>query len=148
MRVSSIADQILIKASRIRNIEQIGSSKISDSIESEFIGIVNYCVMGLIQLDESLENEQFTTERLEQVYDGFIKQTYELMLQKNHDYGEIWREMLVSTFTDMILMRVNRIQQIIANKGKTIVSEGIESNLMDALNYSVFALIKLNQNKN
>ncbi len=146
MRVSSIIDQIYIKATRIRTIEENGVMKVNEGIEPEFMGIINYCVMGLIQLE--LANNQtmeIESSHLSQLYEQQIKDTKTLMEEKNHDYGEIWRDMLVTTFTDMLLMRVQRMKQIIENKGKTIASEGINSNLQDMINYSVFALIKLNK---
>lgn len=146
MRISSIIDQIYIKAVRIRTIEEKGANLVGESVEDEYRGIINYCVMALIQLENN-EDERFECDEkdLLNTYDKFIVETRSLLLKKNHDYGEIWRNMLVSTFTDMLLMRINRMHQIIANKGKTTVSEGIESNLMDMINYSVFALIHLNK---
>jgi len=146
MRPASIADQILIKATRIKNIEINGISKINEGAEPEFIGIINYCIMGLIQMQYD-GSEPLPDVQLTAAYDANTNNTFDLMLSKNHDYGEIWREMLVSTFTDMILMRVARIHQILLNKGETINSEGAESNFMDMINYAVFALIKLNNNK-
>lgn len=149
MRVGSIADQIFIKATRIRNIEELGSTKINEGIEPEFIGIINYCIMALIQIE--LKDNEFidiNISELSNFYDKHANAAYLLMTDKNHDYGEVWRIMQVSTFTDMILMRINRIHQILANKGKTIVSEGVESNFMDMLNYAIFALIRMDENKN
>lgn len=145
MRISSIIDQIFIKATRIRTIEENGMSKVDEGVESEWMGIINYCIMGLIQLDPNLKNKELTEEELLGHYDRQLAATKALMEQKNHDYGEIWRSMLVSTFTDMLLMRVNRMHQILENEGKTLASEGVESNLMDMINYSVFALIRLNE---
>jgi len=144
MRISSIVDQIYIKANRIRTIEDNGTMKVNEGIEPEFMGIINYCIMGLIQL-ELFDSKEMDLEQnvIETLYDKYVLQTKTLMEEKNHDYGEVWRDMLVTTFTDMQLMRVNRMKQILDNKGKTIASEGIESNLMDMINYSVFALIKL-----
>jgi hypothetical protein len=146
MRVSSIIDQIYIKANRIRTIEDNGTMMVNEGIEPEFMGIINYCIMGLIQLEltESKEME-LEINLIEKLYDKYIFQTKTLMEEKNHDYGEVWRDMLVTTFTDMMLMRVQRMKQILENKGKTIASEGIDSNLMDMINYSVFALIKLGE---
>ncbi len=148
MRISSVTDQIYIKAVRIRNIEENGINMVGESIESEFMGIINYCVMAMIQI-ETNEDERYisTDEDLINSYDNYIQNTKTLMLQKNQDYGEIWRSMLVSTFTDMLLMRINRIHQIISNKGKTLASEGIDSNFMDMINYSIFALIRLSEDK-
>lgn len=149
MRISSIVDQIYIKAVRIRTIEEKGTNMVGESEVDEFKGIINYCVMALIQ-SETNEDERFEcdNEQLIASYDKHIEVTKNLLLKKNHDYGEIWRNMLVSTFTDMLLMRINRMHQIIANKGKTTISEGIESNLMDMINYSVFALIHLTKKSN
>ncbi len=144
MRISSIIDQIYIKANRIRTIEDNGTMMVNEGIEPEFMGIINYCIMGLIQLElvESKEMD-LNINVIEKLYDKYVFQTKTLMEEKNHDYGEVWRDMLVTTFTDMMLMRVQRMKQILDNKGKTIASEGIESNLMDMINYSIFALIKL-----
>ena len=144
MRISSIIDQIYIKANRIRTIEDNGTMKVNEGIEPEFMGIINYCIMGLIQL-ELVDNKQMDLpqETIATLYDKYVLQTKTLMEEKNHDYGEVWRDMLVTTFTDMLLMRIQRMKQILDNKGKTIASEGIDSNLMDMINYSVFALIKL-----
>jgi len=146
MRISSIADQIYIKAARIRNIEEKGLSMVDEGIESEFRGIINYCIMALIQIENNEDaQKEILFESLITMFDKIVADTKKLMLEKNHDYGEIWRSMLVSTFTDMLLMRINRIHQIIENKGKTISSEGIDSNFMDMINYSIFALIQLEE---
>ncbi len=145
MRPSSIIDQIFIKATRIRTIEENGMSKVNEGVEPEWMGIINYCIMGLIQLDPEMEGKELSENELMDAYDFHMNATLELMEQKNHDYGEIWRSMLVSTFTDMLLMRVNRMHQILENKGMTLASEGVESNLMDMINYSVFALIRLEE---
>lgn len=145
MRIRSILDQIFIKATRIRTIEENGFSKVGEGAEPEWMGIINYCVMGLIQLDPSLKDKDLGEEELLNLYDAFIANAKALMEQKNHDYGEIWRQMLVSTFTDMLLMRIHRMRQILDNEGKTHMSEGVESNLMDMINYSVFALIQLKE---
>ncbi len=144
MRISSIIDQIYIKANRIRTIEDNGTMMVNEGIEPEFMGIINYCIMGLIQLELAESKEMdLDINVIEKLYDKYVFQTKTLMEEKNHDYGEVWRNMLVTTFTDMMLMRVQRMKQILDNKGKTIASEGIESNLMDMINYSIFALIKL-----
>ena len=148
MRVSSLIDQIYIKATRIRTIEEKGQQKIDEGVESEWMGIINYCIMGLIQLEETLINQELNEAELLQAYDKQVSLTKSLMEQKNHDYGEIWRDMLVSTFTDMLLMRVNRMHQIIGNDGKTLASEGVDSNLMDMINYSIFAMIKIGEKSN
>ena len=144
MRLSSIADQIFIKAQRIRTIEEKGAQQVEEGVESEFMGIINYCIIALIQLElEGDKNLELDVKTLEQLYDRHILETKTLMMQKNHDYGEAWRDMLVSTFTDMILMRLLRIRQIHESKGKTIMSEGVDANFRDMINYSVFALIHL-----
>ena len=144
MRISSIIDQIYIKANRIRTIEDNGTMMVNEGIEPEFMGIINYCIMGLIQL-ELVESKEMDLNIIviEKLYDKYVFQTKTLMEEKNHDYGEVWRDMLVTTFTDMLLMRIQRMKQILDNKGKTLASEGIDSNLMDMINYSIFALIKL-----
>lgn len=146
LRSSSITDQIYIKATRIRGIETSGSHMVDEGIEPEFIGIVNYSILALIQLkltdDDPIELEAARTELL---YDSTVAEVKDLMMKKNHDYGEAWRNMRVSSFTDMILMRLMRIRQIEDNQGQTLVSEGIDSNYMDMMNYSVFALIKLTE---
>lgn len=148
MRISSISDQIFIKAQRLKTIELKGEQKIDDDNISEFIGIINYCLIGLIQLGlKDSSNVKMDSNLLSELYDKYIAATKSLMEEKNHDYGEAWRDMRVSTFTDMILMRILRIRQIEESKGLTIISEGIHSNLMDMINYSVFALIKLDEIK-
>ena len=141
-RTISVADQIYIKAKRIRNIQELGVQKIDDGILSEFKGIVNYAVIGLIQL--SLDNEEVEDLPLEEVtfsYDEKIRQAKKLMHNKNHDYGEAWREMSQESFVDLILAKILRIKQIIHNDGRTEVSEGVDANFYDILNYAVFALI-------
>jgi hypothetical protein len=146
MRLSSITDQIFIKAQRLKTIEVKGEQKIGDDEVSEYIGIVNYCVIGLIQMELKESTEMnLETDALTALYDKYIQATKTLMEQKNHDYGEAWRNMRISTFTDMILMRLLRIRQIEDSKGKTIMSEGIDANLQDMINYSVFALIRLSE---
>lgn len=146
MRLSSITDQIFIKAQRLKTIEMKGEQKINDDEVSEYIGIINYCVIGLIQLElkESIEIN-IDVAALSAMYEKHISAAKSLMEEKNHDYGEAWRDMRVSTFTDMILMRLLRIKQIEDSMGKTIMSEGIDANLMDMINYSVFALIRLEE---
>ena len=148
MRLSSITDQIFIKAQRLKTIELKGEQKVNDDERSEYIGIINYCVIGLIQLElkESTEVE-LDTLLLTNLYDKYISLTKTLMEEKNHDYGEAWRNMRVSTFTDMLLMRLLRIKQIEDSKGNTIMSEGVDSNLQDMINYCVFALIHLSEEK-
>ncbi|WP_026965976.1 DUF1599 domain-containing protein [Algoriphagus terrigena] len=144
LRLSSITDQIFIKAQRIRSIQEKGSQKVDDPIVDEFVGIVNYCLIALIQL--SLKDDdrmEIPYQELEPVYDRWSNATRGLLENKNHDYGEAWRDMRVSSMTDIILMKLFRVKQIEDNQGKTIVSEGIEANYQDMINYSVFCLIKL-----
>lgn len=147
LRPSSLTDQIYIKASRIRSIEEKGSKKIDEPISLEFVGIINYSVMAIIQL-ENLEdkNLEWPTDKVKENYDRIIANTKELMMNKNHDYGEAWREMRVSSMTDLILMKLLRTKSIESNDGKTLISEGLEANYQDMINYAVFALIKLKEN--
>ncbi len=141
-RTISIADQIYIKAKRIRNIQEKGIQKIDDDIAGEFKGILNYAVIGLIQLDiDDDEVEDLPLEEVTQWYDEKIVKAKKLMEDKNHDYGEAWREMSQESFVDLILAKTLRIKQIAQNEGKTLVSEGIDANYYDILNYAVFALI-------
>ena len=141
-RTISIADQIYIKAKRIRNIQEKGTQKIDDNVEAEFMGIVNYAVIGLIQLDiHDDEVEELPLDETLDFYDEKIQAAKALMRNKNHDYGEAWREMSQESFVDLILAKVLRIKQIVQNEGKTLVSEGIDANFYDILNYGVFALI-------
>lgn len=143
-RASSLTDQIFIKANRIRTIQETGQNKVGESIEGEFGAMVNYCIMAIIQ-SRSSDNMglELTAQQAETLYDQVALEAFELMEKKNHDYGEAWRDMRVSSLTDMILMKLLRIKQIEDNGGKTIASEGIESNYFDILNYSIFALIHL-----
>ena len=148
MRPSSITDQIFIKATRVRTIEEAGTSKIDEGPEDEFMGLINYCVIGLIQLElGSEDDEDMDVDHALSHYNKFIQETHDLMEAKNHDYGEAWRDMRISSITDMILMKIKRIKQIEDNSGKTIISEGIDSHYKDIINYSVFALIKLMEAK-
>ena len=145
-RTISVADQIYIKARRIRNIQEKQLQKIGDDIKSEFEGIVNYAVIGLIQLDfVDDEPEQLQVADVSDRYDEKIKTAYSLMQDKNHDYGEAWRMMSQESFTDLILAKILRIKQIISNEGITLASEGIDANFYDILNYAVFALILINE---
>ena len=145
LRSSSLTDQIFIKANRIRTLQETGSSKVNEGIEPEFIGIVNYCVMALIQLELKKDNRlEVPADEVIKLYQEKILDAKNLMMAKNHDYGEAWRDMRVSSLTDLILMKILRVKQIEDNKGKTIISEGIDANYSDMLNYSVFALIHLN----
>jgi hypothetical protein len=142
LRLPSITDQIYIKASRIRSVQEKGTQKVADNLSDEFVGMINYCVMALIQLslpaDEGLE---LPYERVSKLYDQHIAETWALLQNKNHDYGEAWRSMRVSSITDIILMKLFRIKQIEDNQGQTLVSEGVAANYQDIINYSVFALI-------
>lgn len=145
LRPTSLTDQIFIKAQRIKSIENKGTQKVGDDITGEYIGIINYCVIALIQME--LENDSrvdLPYEEVEQLYDKYVAQTKKLMEDKNHDYGEAWRDMRMSSLTDLILMKIFRVKQIEDNKGKTIISEGVDANYMDMINYSIFALIKIN----
>ena len=144
LRMPSITDQIFIKAQRIRSIQEKGTQKVDDDIKSEFIGIINYCIIALIQL-ELQDNPELNLafEELEEIYDQQVNDTFRLLQNKNHDYGEAWRDMRVTSITDIILMKLLRVKQIEDNAGRTIISEGVKANYQDMLNYSVFALIKL-----
>lgn len=146
LRPQSLTDQIFIKAQRIRSIEQKGARKVMDGIESEFIGIVNYALIALIQLglqdDAPMEMAPGDALRL---YEEQVYKVKSLMMDKNHDYGEAWRDMRVSSMTDLILMKLLRIKQIEDNDGSTLISEGVDANYADIINYAVFALIKLNE---
>lgn len=142
LRPSSITDQIFIKANRIRSIQEKGTQKIGDDIQDEFIGIINYAVIGLIQLELGYaQSDDMTPETCMNLYNKFVGITKQLMEDKNHDYGEAWRDMRISSLTDLILMKLYRTKQIEDNNGSTLVSEGIDANYMDMLNYAVFAMI-------
>ena len=148
LRVSSLTDQIFIKANRIRTLQQTKENKVGEGVESEFIGIINYCAMALIQLElpegtslELSENEASTG------YDKHISETKQLMADKNHDYGEAWRDMRVSSLTDLILMKLLRVKQIEDNEGETLISEGVDANYQDIVNYAVFAMILLSEER-
>lgn len=142
LRLPSLTDQIYIKASRIRSLQENNERKIDEDETSEFIGIINYCVMALIQIELGVATQpDLTAKEAIELYDKHIDITKELMMNKNHDYGEAWREMRISSHTDIILQKLLRIKQIEDNKGKTLVSEGIDANYQDIINYAVFALI-------
>ena len=144
MRPSSVTDQIFIKANRIRSIEIKGVTLVNEGIRPEFIAIVNYGIIGLIQLEQGYaETDAMTEQQALEQYDKHAKAALELMLAKNHDYDEAWRSMRITSYTDLILMKIYRTKQIEALSGNTLVSEGIDANYMDMINYSVFALIKL-----
>ncbi|MFT4833618.1 MAG: hypothetical protein ACI83W_000372 [Marinoscillum sp.] len=148
LRLSSITDQIFIKAQRIRSIQDKGLQKVGDDIPSEFIGIINYCIIALIQMELTEKDPmELTYKRVGPKYEEAASRTRELLTNKNHDYGEAWRDMRVSSMTDLILMKLLRVKQIEDNAGKTLVSEGIDANYQDMINYSVFCLIKIKEGK-
>ena len=147
LRTISIVDQIFIKAQRIRTIQEKRQQKVADDIAAEFKGIINYAIIGLIQLDlpkDAPEELELTT--VSSLYDQYIAASKKLMEDKNHDYGEAWRSMSQESFVDLILMKLQRIRQILANEGKTLMSEGIDANYDDIINYAVFALILMKEN--
>ena len=146
LRLPSITDQIYIKAQRIRSIQEKGVQKVEDPIKDEFIGIINYCIIAMMQMSlvDSGKMELDFAE-LEPMYDDVVGQTYDLLQNKNHDYQEAWRDMRVSSMTDIILMKLLRVKQIEDNSGKTLASEGVKANYQDMINYSVFCLIKLKE---
>ncbi len=144
MRPSSLTDQIFIKAGRIRTLQETGVSKIAEGIEPEFIAIVNYGLVSMVQLDLGIvDTPDISEEEALALYDKKAKETLDLLKAKNHDYGEAWRQMRVSSIVDLILTKIYRTKQIEDNDGKTIVSEGLEANYMDMVNYALFALIKI-----
>lgn len=148
LRPSSLTDQIFIKAQRIRTIQETGKNKVGEAVEDEFIAIINYCIMAIIQLRESnLSELELSEDEAISLYEKYANEAYELMIKKNHDYGEAWREMRVSSLTDLILMKILRVKQIEDNQGATLISEGIDANYFDMLNYAVFSLILLNNLK-
>ena len=145
LRLPSLTDQIFIKAQRIRQLQENDVRKVDEGEKSEFIGIINYSIMALIQLELGVvENPDLSSEEATELYDKHILITKELMENKNHDYGEAWRDMRVSSLTDLILQKLLRVKQIEDNQGKTLISEGIDANYFDMINYAIFALIKLN----
>lgn len=142
LRTISIVDQIFIKAQRIRTIQEKGKQKVADDIAAEFKGIVNYAVIGLIQMELPVQApEELPVSEVSGLYDRQVSTAKQLMLDKNHDYGEAWRSMSQESFVDLILMKLQRIRQILGNDGKTVISEGIDANYLDIINYAVFALI-------
>jgi hypothetical protein len=148
LRPISIIDQIFIKAQRIRTIQEKGEQRVGDDIGSEFRGMVNYGIIGLIQLDRSPDKmEDLSIEEVDGLFEAKMRETKNVMLDKNHDYGEAWREMSQESFTDLILMKLLRIRQIMVNEGKTLISEGIDANFIDIINYSLFALILIEEGK-
>ncbi|MFI5149434.1 MAG: DUF1599 domain-containing protein [Bacteroidia bacterium] len=146
LRTSSITDQILIKAQRIRSIEDKGTQKVQEGVQSEFIGIVNYAIIGLIQLGLDKDPRmELPLDEATRLFDKYVFSAKDLMENKNHDYNEAWREMRVSSLTDLILMKLLRVKQIEDNKGNTLISEGIDANYYDMINYAIFALIRLEE---
>lgn len=146
LRPISITDQIFIKAQRIRTLQEKKVQKIDDNIESEFRAMVNYGLIGMIQLElDATVDQELSYNKAEELYDLYMSRVRETMLHKNHDYGEAWRAMSQQSFVDLILMKLMRIKQIISNDGKTIISEGIDSNFIDIVNYSLFALILIGE---
>ena len=144
LRLPSLTDQIFIKAQRIRGLQQNKEQKVDEGQQSEFIGVINYCIMALVQLEKGVvEQPDLSLEDATILYDQKVAVTKQLMMDKNHDYGEAWRDMRVSSLTDLILQKLLRVKQIEDNQGKTLVSEGIDANYQDMINYSVFALIHL-----
>ena len=146
LRVSSLTDQIFIKAQRIRSIDQKGTQKIMEDISSEYIGIINYSIIGLIQLELGVaqQAEELSFSTAMGLFSQYSNQAKQLMSDKNHDYGEAWKDMRISSLTDLILQKLLRVKQIENNDRSTLISEGIDANYLDMLNYAVFALIKLN----
>jgi hypothetical protein len=146
LRTISIIDQIYIKAWRIRTLQEAGEQKVGDDIRGEFIGIINYAVIGLIQIELTDEDEEeLSAGTVKQYYNKYIGNAKTLMQAKNHDYGEAWRQMCQESFVDLILMKLQRMRQILLNKGKTLISEGLDANYYDMLNYAVFALILMEE---
>ncbi|MDC1168431.1 DUF1599 domain-containing protein [Flavobacteriaceae bacterium] len=146
LRLPSLTDQIFIKAQRIRQLQENDIRKVDEGEKSEFIGIINYSVMALIQLELGVvENPDLSSEEATELYNKHMAVTKELMENKNHDYGEAWRDMRVSSLTDLIIQKLLRVKQIEDNEGKTLVSEGIDANYQDMINYAVFAMIHLNE---
>jgi len=147
LRLPSLTDQIFIKAQRIRSLQKNDVRKIEEGEAIEFIGIINYCIMALIQLEKGVvEQPDMETEEAQELYEKHVAITKQLMEDKNHDYGEAWRDMRVSSLTDLILQKLLRVKSIENNEGKTKVSEGVDANYQDMINYAVFALIHLNDN--
>jgi hypothetical protein len=144
LRQTSVTDQLYIKANRIRSIETTGVALVDEDVAGEFIAIVNYGIIGLIQLAYgAADDDDMPTAQVLELYDKYAAQSLDLMLAKNHDYGEAWRAMRISSYTDLILMKIYRTRQIESLQGQTLVSEGVDANYMDMINYAVFALIKL-----
>jgi hypothetical protein len=146
LRSSSLTDQLYIKAKRIRSLEEKGFSKVEEGVASEYKGIVNYCIMALVQLEKGYtEDSDLSNEEMMHTYNEYVHKAKSLMENKNHDYDEAWREMRTSSLTDMILQKLLRIKQIEENQGKTLISEGLDANYLDMINYAIFALIQLEE---
>jgi hypothetical protein len=144
MRLASITDQIYIKARRIRSIQEKGTQKVADNIEEEFVAIINYAIMALMQIElQGNDNLQLSVKEVANLYDRQVNTVFDLLSNKNHDYDEAWRQMRVSSMTDIILMKLLRTKQIEDNEGKTLVSEGVAANYQDIMNYAIFCLIQL-----
>ena len=147
LRLPSLTDQIFIKAQRIRSIQQAETRLVDEDEAGEFVAIVNYCIIALIQIEKGVaERPDMSHEEVETLYDKYAREAKELMMRKNHDYGEAWREMRISSLCDIILQKLLRVKQIEDNGGLTKVSEGVDANYYDMLNYSIFALIKFMEN--
>jgi len=148
LRIISVVDQIFIKALRIRTIQELGTQKVADNIKDEFKGIINYAVIGLIQLNfKNVQVEDLPVEVVQDLYFKNVETAKSTMFNKNHDYGEAWRDMSQESFADLILVKLLRVKQILQNDGNTIISEGIDANFIDILNYAVFALILIEEGK-
>jgi hypothetical protein len=148
LRTISVVDQIFIKALRIRTIQELKTQKVGDDIRSEFIGILNYAIIGLIQLELGNSTvEELAVDQTESLYQKQVQFAHDTMQSKNHDYGEAWREMSQESFADLILVKLLRIKQILQNDGKTLISEGIDANYVDIINYAAFALILIQEGK-
>lgn len=148
LRLPSLTDQIFIKANRIRSVQESGENRVGDGVRGEFVAMVNYAVMGLILNDErgtKIDDLELPLEKAMALYDRQMKRVLDLMMDKNHDYGEAWRQMRISSMVDLILMKLLRIKQIEDNDGKTLVSEGVEGGYMDIINYSLFSLVRLTE---
>ena len=144
LRPSSLTDQLFIKAKRIRSLEITGESLVGEGIRPEFIALINYSIVGLIQLEKGfVDSVDMTPDEALALYDSYAKESYELMIKKNHDYGEAWRSMRVASYTDLILMKLSRVKEIEDHRGQVAVSEGISANYMDIVNYALFGIIKL-----
>jgi hypothetical protein len=147
-RTPSITDQIFIKAQRVRTIEEQGNQKVADDIRGEYIGMVNYCIIALIQMElKDDKRMELPADETQKLYDKYASAAKSLMEDKNHDYGEAWRDMRVSSLTDLVLVKLLRIKQIEDNEGATVISEGIDANYFDIINYAIFALIRLSEGK-